>query len=197
MPLSGTQQLIQIFACTSLPLNVSVDAVSIIKMTMKGQLSLFTFHHLRLNSASSMEDLSQWAAVVQKWLQFFSELSCSFINTVGLSTNHCIKNNLNLIVPFCFDQEYLPYAWQKGTISNGRIFEMLPKFTFQFLTLLETTLSCCSMQFFTRCLEENKLELSYGMNFHYDKSQGESKQEGMSLSYNHVSGWHYSKRCSL
>lgn len=95
---------------------------------------------------------------------FFSELSCSFINTIGLSTNHCIKNNVNLIVPFCFNQEYLPYAWQKGTILNGRIFEMLPKCTFQFLTLIKTTLSCHSMQFCTRCLEENNLELSSDTN---------------------------------
>jgi len=74
---------------------------------------------------------------------------------------------------------------------------MLPKFTFQFLTLLKTTLSCHSMQFCTRCLEENNLEFSSDTNFHYDKSQGESKQEDMSLSYNRVSELHYSKRYTL
>lgn len=92
-------------------------------------------------------DLHQWTAAVQKLLYIYiymhththiyiyiSELSCSFISRIGLSTNHCIKNNMNLIVPFCFHQEFLPYGWQKGTILNGRIFETLPKFTFQFLT---------------------------------------------------------------
>lgn len=36
MPLSGTQQLIKILARTTLPLNVSVGAMSITKLTMKG-----------------------------------------------------------------------------------------------------------------------------------------------------------------
>lgn len=80
-------------------------------------------------------------------ITFFPELSCSFINTIGLSTHHCIKNNMNSIVSFCFNQEYLPYAWQKRTIFSGRIFDMFPKFTFELLTLLKTTLSCCSIQF--------------------------------------------------
>lgn len=55
MPLSGTQQLNQILAHTSLFLNVSVGGMSVTKMTMKGQLSLSTFHCMRLSNASSME----------------------------------------------------------------------------------------------------------------------------------------------
>lgn len=53
------QQLIEISAGTSPPPNVSVDAMSRTKGNTKGQPSLFTFHCLRLNSASSMEDLHQ------------------------------------------------------------------------------------------------------------------------------------------
>ena len=75
--------------------------MSITKVTVKGQLSLFTFHCLRLRSESSCSP---------EMITFFSELSCSFINTIGLSIDHCIKNNPNLIVPFCFNQEYLPDA---------------------------------------------------------------------------------------
>lgn len=58
-------------AGTSPPLGVSVDGMSRAKVTTKGQLSLFTLHCLRLNSASSMEDLHKQEAVGQIQGQFF------------------------------------------------------------------------------------------------------------------------------
>lgn len=108
------QPVIQISAGTRPPPNVSVDATSGTRVTTpeKGQLSLFTFHCLRLNSPSSMEYLHQWAAVGQIQGQFFHNCPVLLLTQLAWAPTTALK---------------IIWAWLCPSVSVRSIYHMLDR----------------------------------------------------------------------